>query len=172
MRVRLLLAGLSLALVGFSFGVQACSSDGSAFVANDAGLDAADATTPYDAAVPDTGTDAETDAGCDTNADFTTRIPDASVPDSSTTTGLCVACANTECPTEVSNCNHSCSCQNIADKALVCYAKSGGDLFAAYTCVGSTPKDTKNPIALLGCLKSKCGEPCAIGQADAGDAGN
>ena len=60
---------------------------------------------------------------CDTNADFLKDIPDASLADGATTTGVCLGCAKSKCKTELAACSADCACQGIAGEAIDCYAE-------------------------------------------------
>jgi hypothetical protein len=143
--------------------------------------------TPADAAVEATATDtsppkeaappADPDAGCDTAANFTSQIPDASIADGATTSGICVGCANSQCKTEVTACNTNCKCQNLMGEALSCYLK---DPSKATTCAGGfllADQATQTAgINLLRCLQTKCDDECAAsafqdGGRDGGDGG-
>ena len=116
---------------------------------------------------------------CDPTADFLKDIPDASIADGATTTGVCLGCAKTKCKTEIADCAKDCACQDIAGKALDCYAKGQ----AILKCAGqfaSVPAATRNiGLALFGCVNNECTDrvrdvacvPTGRGvDADAGDA--
>ncbi len=173
MRVRSLFVGFSVSLIAAAAALWACGGTETESTPVDAGVDTGTVVT--DSGPKDTGAGQEeagpTDAGCDLDADFTKNIPDAEIPDSGTTTGICLGCGETKCTSEFAQCNADCSCKGIADKALVCYGKSGGNVSdpAFLACVGPVPtKNLAKPAALLQCLNSKCKTECAADMIDAG----
>jgi len=129
--------------------------------------------------VPDAGNDVVADvakeaakpveedaAGCDLNADFTKNIPDASIADGASTTGICLACAKAKCAAEIDKCNKDCPCQTIADDALQCFVKNSNkqaiDIFTA--CgkdIQGTPPGTQTIALGLGqCVLGNCKTEC------------
>jgi hypothetical protein len=117
MRIRSVLALASASFFAAGFGIPACggSSDDAAEVAQDSGVVEAAA----DAAKEDATVDAA-DAAllCDPKKDFFAAIPDASIDDGGSTTGICVGCVKASCATEVGKCGADCVCQNVAASAL------------------------------------------------------
>lgn len=156
MRIRFFIVGVSAVLFGGGFAVQACGgsqSDGTAAV--DAGLDVVDAT------VKDTNAPDVKDAApaCDTNADILKGIPDASIADGASSTGVCLGCAASKCKNEIDACKKDCACQGVAADALECYAKTQSiSCAASFT---SVPKATQQiGFALAGCVSGNCDKEC------------
>lgn len=168
---RLVVIGVGAASAITALLIQACgeTTDNPATPA-DAAVEAtvADTAPPKEAAPP-----ADPDAGCNTASNFTDQIPDASIADGASTSGICVGCANAQCKAEVAACNQNCRCQNLMGEALSCYLKNptnatacaGGFITADQTTQGQG-------IALLRCLQTKCDDECAAAAfQDAGDGG-
>lgn len=157
MRARSMLLGVSVALAATGGALQACSGDTESTPAADAGPDV------VDSGPKDTGADVAVDSSpCDTSQDFTARIPDASIADGASTTGVCMGCVNANCKSAVDKCNKDCTCAGLADDALECYAtsqdalKCGGPFFNA-------PSSTqKIGIELFGCVNNSCKTECAV----------
>lgn len=174
MRVRSLYVGFSASLLAAAAALWACGGTETTSAPVDAGADTGPVTT--DSGPKDTGPPVEedagpTDAGCDLDADFTKEIPDAEIPDSGTTTGICLGCGQDHCASEFAQCNADCACKGIANKALVCYAKSGGNVTdpSFLTCIGPVSnKNIAKPAALLQCLDTSCKTECAADMIDAG----
>src|SRR5690349_9969836 len=117
MRIRFFLALASASLVTAGFGIQACggSSDSTGAPTTDSGVGEAAAET----GPADTGADvADAALTCDHEKDFLAEIPDASVADGASTTGICVGCTKANCAAEVAKCAADCSCQGVAGKVL------------------------------------------------------
>jgi hypothetical protein len=173
MRIRVLLLVASAGVVAAGSAVQACGGTEGENTPGDAGVEAAPDTGPKDAG-KDTGVD--TGPPCDTTKDFTKDIPDASIADGASTTGICVACVNTKCSADVDKCKKDCKCQEIAGDALECYAKSQ-DVFACAGSFVTVPKATRDiGIALFQCVAAECPSECAADQfldggTDSGDGG-
>ena len=174
MRFRSMFFGFSASVVAAAAVLWACGGTETTSTPVDAGADTGPVTTdsgPKDTGPAEGEDSGLTDAGCDLDADFTLNIPDAEIPDSGTTTGICLGCGEVKCTNEFAQCNADCSCKGIADKALVCYGKSGGNVSdpGFLTCLGPVPtKNLAKPAALLQCLNSKCKTECAADQIDAG----
>lgn len=171
MRIRLFLALASVGFVAAGFGIEACggTSDSTADGAKDSGVaETAAETGPKDAALD------VFDAGppCDPNKDFLAEIPDASIADGASTTGICVGCTKSKCTTEVAKCGADCTCQQVASKALDCYAKTQ-DIFGCAGQFAAVPKATQTiGIALFGCIQAQCKDECAASAfLDGGDGG-
>jgi hypothetical protein len=174
MRVRLFLVGVSVSLLAVIGGIEACGgSEDSTPATTDSGpaetstQDVAKDTSPVD-----TGADTAT---CDLSADFTKKIPDASLADGESSTGLCVGCAEAHCKSDIDKCNASCECKGLMDTALVCFAKNGASIQCAGPFINAS-KDTQNiGFGLAGCLQSSCPSECPApndgGITDAADGG-
>ena len=172
MRVRSWFVGFTGTVMAAAAVLWACGGTESTSTPVDSGTDTGPVT-PTDSGPKDASgqgqVDSGFDAGCDLDADFTEQIPDAAIPDSGTTTGLCLACGNEKCTQQIDACNADCSCKTVADKAIICYAKSGGQIGASFiTCLGGIPKNYQTAASLLTCLRDKCPSECAADQVDAG----
>lgn len=157
-----------MSLVASGFAVQACGGN------SDEAPTVADAAPEASAAVEAGAKDATADVSnarppCDTTKDILKDIPDASIADGSSTTGACLACASMKCAAEIASCQKPCSrsttdlgCQDIAGKALECYAKTK-DIFGCAGKFASVGNPTRNiGIALGGCVSQKCQAPCGV----------
>jgi len=171
MRIRFFLALASVSFVAAGFAIQACggSSDSTADPAKDSGVaETAAETGPKDATV-DT---ADAAAPCDPKKDFLADIPDASIADGASTTGICVGCVKAKCSTEVAKCGADCTCQQIAGSTLDCYAKTQ-DIIGCGSKLLSVPAATRTVgIALFTCIQKDCNDECAASSfPDGGDGG-
>ena len=171
MRIRFFLALASVSFVAAGFAIQACggSSDDTANPVKDSGVaETAAETGPKDAAV----NTAEAAVPCDPNKDYLGAIPDASIADGASTTGICVGCAKSKCKAEVAKCGADCTCQQIAGGALDCYAKTQ-DLIGCGSKLLSVPAATRTiGIALFSCIQKDCADECAASSfGDGGDGG-
>lgn len=170
MRIRFFFVLVSAWAVGGGFALQACggSSDDTGTTTPDAAPEAS----AVDSSLKDSSTAPDVfDARppCDPNKDILKEIPDAAIPDSSTTTGICLGCAQSKCTDEIKDCQSDCSrsatdlgCQDLAAKALECYAQKQNFL----ACGGDFIK-AKNPtqgigIALGTCVGNKCQAECGV----------
>jgi hypothetical protein len=170
MRIRIFLALATVSFVAAGIGIQACGGT------SDTTADAKDSSVPETAA--ETGPkDATTDTAdaappCDPKKDFLADIPDASIADGASTTGICVGCTKSKCAAEVAKCGADCTCQELAGKALDCYAKTQ-DVFGCAGKFASVPTATRNiGIALFGCIQNQCDDECAASAfVDGGDGG-
>ena len=137
--------------------IQACGgTDEPSAASADAGSDAASEAA---AAVP--GEDAGT---CDPSSDFRTKIPDAAIADGASSSGACVACASEKCPANVSACNLSCDCKNLAATGLDGYLKNTTNpaACAALFITGDVSEQAKSiGIALFTCFNRSCEVACA-----------
>ena len=171
MRIRLFLACVSAGLFGGGFAVQACGGTEDVTPAADGGGDAtAEAAPVKDSALPDVKDSAP---ACDPNRDFLKDIPDASIADGASTTGICVACGKQKCKSDIDKCAANCPCQNLASGALDCYLKT-----QAFTCGApflNAGTETRNiGLGLVQCLQTDCRAECAAAafNPDAGDGGD
>lgn len=171
MRIRIILACSSVVLFGAGFAIQACGgtqSDSSTPV--DAGQDVFEASIK-DSSLPDVKDSAP---ACDPTADFLKDIPDASIADGATSSGLCLACAKTKCKSQLAACSKDCTCQDLAGDAIDCYLKSPtketSDLIKCAGSFATVPKATQNiGLAMFGCINDECPDECATSQfTDAG----
>jgi hypothetical protein len=170
MRIRLFLALTSVSLVATGLGIEACggtttdsstTADSSIEAAADAKEAAADA--------------ADAAPQCDPKGDPLKGIPDASLADGASTTGVCVGCVESKCAAEVAKCAADCPCQNVAGKALTCYTKNQQNLGACISTLTGVPSaTTKIGTALLFCVQGSCSVECAASAftGDAGDGGD
>jgi hypothetical protein len=134
--------------------VEACSSSDAAGPTADAGDESAADTGPPDSAT------------CDLSANLLDKIPDAEIPDSSTTTGVCLGCVNAKCESSIAQCNASCPCQAAVASGLQCYLNNPA---AAAGCItqftggggGFDPNVSTIAFALLPCVQNGCPTECA-----------
>jgi hypothetical protein len=171
MRIRLFLALTSVSLVATGLGIEACggttsdtsttadsSTEASVDAAKEAAVDAADAAPQ-----------------CDPKGDPLKGIPDASLADGASTTGVCIGCLESKCKAEIAKCAADCPCQNIAGDALTCYTKNAQNPAVCLGSFAGVPKATQTiGLALIGCVNSSCGVECAVSafNPDAGDGGD
>ncbi len=159
MKARIFLLGGSISLIAAAFVVQACGDTEPVTTAPevDSGADVVDSSPPKEAAPAD-----EDAATCDLSADFTTEIPDASIADGATTTGVCLACAHVKCQKQLDECNQDCDCQGLAGDALGCYlANSANPLLCAGNFAGVDSNTQQIAIAAVSCINSGCKKECA-----------
>jgi len=172
MRIRAFFFLASACLVAAGATIQACGGTTNSDGPVDSGPP--EASTPADTGPKDSGVDAKDSAPpCDTNADFTSKIPDASLADGATTTGICMGCTKAKCSAQVDKCNKDCPCQGVIANAIECYSKNTSNPIA---CVGSfsgVPSSTQAiGLALLNCVRTECADECGAGAFDAGDGGD
>lgn len=162
MKARIFLLAGSACFVAAAFVIQACGdTEPVTGPETDAAADVADSG-QKEAAPPVVDDDAAT---CDLSADFTTQIPDAAIADGSSTTGLCVQCANAKCGKQVDDCNKDCPCQELAAEALDCYLKNTDNPFACAGNFAGVDQTTQQiGIALIGCINNGCKDECATEQ--------
>jgi hypothetical protein len=172
MRTRIVFLAASLTSIVAAFIAQGCGETETAVGPDDAGTDV------IDAARRDAPVVLEEDAAtCDTSADFTNEIPDASIADGASTTGICVGCAKDNCKKYIDDCNANCQCQGLAGQALECYAKTSGDIVG---CLGqfANAKPSKQTqqtgTGLFSCIESNCKTECQTEalNPDGGDPGD
>jgi hypothetical protein len=165
MRVHAFFFGVTVTLVSAAAAMQACGGDtsSSATTPTDAGgttmdvaNDVAKDTGPGDTGSGDSAT-------CDLSADFTKKIPDASLADGASTTGVCIGCLEAHCKSDIDKCNLYCPCQTAADKALSCFAMhSDNPILCAGTVAGTDSKTQGILLSLAGCLQASCGAECPV----------
>ena len=167
-RARILVVISAGLLASAALAVQACSDDDTA-TATDAGSDAAEA--GQEAGPPDSAT-------CDLGANLLERLPDASIADGASTSGICIGCVDTKCGSQVNACNKSCECQNAAYRGLNCFLQNSTNptpCLAQFT-TGVDPQVQAIGISLAACVNANCKKDCATSTfqpgADAGDAGD
>ena len=159
MRIRFFLTVVSAALFSAAFAIQACGST------TDDGAASADAASPdvFEAGIKDTSVADAKDAAppCDTTADLTTKIPDASIADGASTSGVCVGCMKRVCPEALAACNMDCTCQGLAGDALNCFVKTQAiSCGAPFLGAGGATFDIGKQ--LLGCVSGGCANECAF----------
>ncbi len=159
MGARFFLAAGSLGLVATAFVIQAC---GETEPTNSAPVDSG-ADVIVDSGQSDTAPPSDDDAAtCDLSADFTTQIPDASIADGASTSGICLQCAKAKCKAALDDCNQDCPCQELAAEGLECFLKnSSNPLVCAGSFSGVDQNTQQLGFALLGCINSGCKEECA-----------
>jgi hypothetical protein len=162
MRIRFLFLCVSAGLVAGGFAVQACGGTQSDSTPVDAGQDVVDASVK-DTNAPDVKDSAPP---CDPTADFLKDIPDASLADGATTSGICLACAKTKCKNELAACSKDCACQSLAGDAIDCYLKSTSkatsDLIKCVSGFAGVSTSTRNiGLGVFGCINNECPDECA-----------
>lgn len=176
MRIRAFIFLAAVCSTSAGFAIQACGGDSVADppATTDSG---AQETGPADTGPKDTGVDVF-DAGpsCDPSADITKGIPDASLADGATTTGVCLACMKSKCDKETKACAAECGCQKIAKDGLDCYLKNTANPIVCagnFSGAGISQKTQAAGLALIGCVNDECNAECAVSafDPDAGDGG-
>jgi hypothetical protein len=172
MRARIFLVIGAISLNAVAFVLQACGETEPAAVSNstaDSGADVVDS----GSAKPDSASSPADDdaATCDLSADFSTKIPDASIADGASTSGLCLGCAKANCNAEVTACNQDCPCQELASSALDCYLKNTANpILCAGNFTGVDTNTQQLGFAIISCLQDECKAECAT-ESFVGDAG-
>lgn len=169
MGARTFLVAGSIGLVATAFLIQACGeTESTPDTTPDSGADVAVDTGPAD-----TGPSVEEDAAtCDPTADLTEGIPDASIADGASTSGICLQCATTKCQAQIDDCREECPCQELATVGLDCYLKNTSNPIACagnFTGVDQTTQQIG--LALIGCISSACKDECATGSFFPNDGG-
>jgi hypothetical protein len=159
MRIRNFMLVASSALVVTALMVQACGGDPEPTPASPVDSGAAE-TAPSETA--DSGGDAGTSTPCDTTSDFLAAIPDASLADGATTSGLCIGCLASKCSAPVDKCGADCNCRAVVADVLDCFSQ-GGDLGSCFTSSVETPSAATQALglAILSCVSGTCKEACA-----------
>lgn len=158
MRVRLFLVAVSVTLMAAASAIQACGGSADTTPATtDSGPPEAAPDVAKDTSPLDTGADTAT---CDLSSDFTKKIPDASLADGESSTGICMACAEAHCKQSIDDCNASCECKGLMDKALECFAKNGASISCAGPFFGASKATQNIGFALASCLQSDCPTEC------------
>ena len=170
MGARFFLVAGSIGLVAAAFVIQACGeTEPTTAPAPDSGADVAVADTGQKEAAP-VDDDAAT---CDISADFTKQIPDASIADGASTSGICLQCAQAKCKAQLDDCNTDCPCQELAADGLDCYLKNTSNpLVCAGNFTGVGDETQQIGIALIGCISSGCKVECATESFQPNDAGS
>ena len=171
MRFRLFLALTSATLLSAGLAIQACggSTDSGTTTTPDSSVAADTFTPPHDAAT-DT---ADAAPGCDPTTDYLGEVPDASLADGESSTGVCIACAKAMCGTEISACGSDCNCQQVATDLLQCYGTTQ-DLTTCASKLIMVPASTRTlGTNLFTCIVKDCATECAVDAfLDAGDGGD
>ncbi len=169
MRARFFVVAGGIGLVATAFVIQACGeTEPTPATSADSGADVVvDSGEQKDTAPPD-----EDAATCDPSADFTKGIPDASIADGASTSGLCLQCAHAKCKKQIDACNHDCTCQELAADGLDCYVKNTTNpMVCAGAFLGVDQNTQTLGLAVLGCINQGCKEECATEAFQPGDAG-
>lgn len=165
MAARVFLFGSGICLVTIALIAQACGGTEEETPSTvDSGADASPDARPDAVVAADAAEDALT---CDPNADFTTKIADASIADGASSTGLCLACTQSFCKPQLDACNENCSCQGVADEALACYIANSGNAFACVSVLQEADVDEETQsiaIGLISCINTACAEACATAE--------
>jgi hypothetical protein len=173
MRARIFLVTGAVGLIAASFLIEACGETETPKTASDAGT----ADVVVDSAPPKEAAAEEDAATCDLSADFSTQIPDASIADGATTTGICLQCARNECDSELDSCNQDCDCQGFAGAALGCYLENAGasqqviiqKCGSQFLSVSGSTRQLG--LGLVSCLQTNCKTECATDALTPSDAG-
>ncbi len=175
MRIRAFLVVAMACSVATGAAIQACGGSSVADPPADSGPPE---TGPADTGPKDTGAkDVATDTAppCDPKADILSSIPDASIADGATTTGICLGCVNTKCSKEVNDCKADCPCQKVAKDALQCYLKNIANPLVCAGNFTTVPQKTQQiGLSLFSCIRNECDNECAASafDPDAGDGGD
>ncbi len=169
MRIRIFLVMTAACSIGAGIGIQACGGT------SDSGTTTADAapeTSTKDSSHPDTSMlpdVADARPPCDPNKDVLKDIPDAEIPDSGTTTGICLGCAVKNCKMQIDDCKHDCSrsptdlgCQDLVAKALTCYAAKHDFFMCGGDFIGAKSPTQGIGIALGSCVGGACQSECGV----------
>ncbi len=166
MRIRLFLALASVGFVAAGLGIQACGGSSESTETKDSGA--------VEAGPKDAARDTNEEPACDPKKDFLADIPDASIADGASSSGVCVSCTKAKCSTEVAKCAADCPCQGIAGDAIECYVKTQNILACAGS-LGTVSSGTQAiGLALFSCIQKECDSECAAssfidGGVDAGE---
>ncbi len=122
-------------------------------------------TSTSDASVPPV----DSAVACVTDASLNDPVVDAAIDDAGASTGLCSACAQTKCTTEVTACNGECECVKAISGLFTCLGEGGSII----TCGSAILGGNSTQAAPLGqCLFTNCAAPCGIKfPGSGGDAG-
>jgi hypothetical protein len=159
MRMRLFFLGAMVTTVSAAAAMQACGGDAETTPVADAGVEASpDARRPPpEASAPDTGPE------CDLSGNFLASIPDASLADGATTSGLCLGCLEENCPADLAACNADCNCRAVVSEVLDCYLQ-GGALIPCALSTSTSPSGATQQIGagIAGCIQQDCETECAV----------
>ncbi len=158
---RFCFAVLAASLLGTGLGLGACGGSSEA-TSTDGGVDGAADARPGVAIA-----DVDVPPACDTKRDLLKEIPDAAIPDSSTSTGACFGCARTKCGGQIDECAADCSrsksdlgCQDIGKQTLECFAEKQ-DFIACGAGFFTASASTRSlGVALGGCVSRSCSVEC------------
>jgi hypothetical protein len=177
MKLRHWMIGVSSCLfIAGAAGAGCSSTETSNPPAVDAGKDVSVA----DGNTPDVVKDApvETGPSCQKDADFTQLpVPDASLNDGGTNTGVCVSCVRQNCNTQAQACANDCECNNFVLGFFTCVG-GGGSLINCGSGLLSLPQSSRKAgqdlvTCVFGSCQSECGVPNLDGGTDApSDAGS
>ena len=163
---------LGLATASAIVGAVASGCGGSTNNNNGSTDAATDVTTDhFEAAAPEAAPEAAPqDAAaeaCPVDADVTwPTVPDASLGDSGSTTGACLACVQAACPDLLSECNALCSCKEAFGTFETCVAAG-----TSITTCGADLVSSGLPLTDCTCAVS-CANTCGVTlPGDGGDGG-
>lgn len=115
----------------------------------------------------------EVGPSCVKDADFTQfPVPDASLGDGGTNTGVCVSCVRSNCQSQANACAADCECNN----AILSFFNCLGQGRALLTCLGSSQGGLSGTaqnlaIALGACVYSNCQQECGVPNLEGGTDG-
>ena len=133
---------------------QACGGSDAAISSTDPTDGGGGEAAPMQAGPPDSAT-------CDLSSNLLDRIPDASIADGQSTTGVCLGCAQAACGDKIAACNTNCTCKDIAGGVLDCYARTSSAISCGGALISAPPTAQTIGLALFSCVSSTCKEECA-----------
>ena len=167
MKLRHAILALSSCMMISGFAASGCgSTQTSNPVATDGGGDVV-----ADNSVRDVTPDVprEVAPSCIKDADFTQiPIPDASLGDGGTNSGVCVSCVRSNCTSQANACAADCECNNVVLGFFTCIG-SGASLTTCGTPLLSLPSGSQAlGQALALCVYGNCQSECGIPNLDGG----
>jgi hypothetical protein len=170
MRVRhWVLVGAS-ALFIFGIAATGCGGSDESTPAADAGHDqsVADQVTPTDTGGPDI---VDTGAACQSDADLNQlNLPDAAIPDTGTSVGVCLGCVKSTCSNQFKDCNDDPCCNGLIVGVFQCVASGTGFVQCATPLLGGSVPPTASALgtcAALGCRSACLGSAAGDAASDA-----
>lgn len=156
MRIRSFMVITSAGLLAASLSILACGGDSEDSTGDRDSNLVADGS----AEASDAGSDVRADA-CDTPTDILATVPDASLADGSTSSGLCMACLDSKCSSVIDKCEQDCNCRAVVSDVLGCFSQKG-DLMSCFTSTVEQPSAATQALGLsfLSCVSGPCEQAC------------
>lgn len=113
---------------------------------------------------------------CDKSKDFLADIPDASIADGASSSGICLGCLRSHCNAALDLCNADCECRGFVGATVGCVAQ-GTDSFlncaTAAAAENGAPSENVQGIGLgiYQCANQNCKGECALDDLFPPDAG-